>query len=243
MALACPPFLASPRCYATQIWKHWQVKVFFPATTDEVLNRVRMRAEANAVRGSCEVVTCKCDCGRCSIKADYGGIRFSTVCHCSICRAHNQAHGGLAIPFAAVKRDACHLVIAPDGENSSSLAPVSWAESSDVARRLRCNNCSSTLVMDYEHFEPNTIWLCNPTLTRDGKTAPLEEFTKTDCDVCWSSRHVPIPTAGVDARVEFDKLSEKIEEASTSAPYPPPRGLVQFEDLDWGLFPLDAGKN
>ena len=32
-----------------------------------------------------------------------------------------------------------------------------------IVRRARCAVCNTSLVMDYEWFEPNTIWLVRPT--------------------------------------------------------------------------------
>ena len=63
------------------------------------------------------------------------------------------------------------------------------------------------------------------------------------CGICWDSRHVPLPESGIERRVEFKKISEKVQDIPAVTEYLPPRGLEQFQDLDWGRFPLDAGKN
>ena len=37
-----------------------------------------------------------------------------------------------------------------------------FRNSSEIARRGSCSVCDTSLLMDYEWFEPNTLWLVNP---------------------------------------------------------------------------------
>ena len=80
-----------------------------------------------------------------------------------------------------------------------------------IVRRARCAVCSTSLVMDYEWFEPNTIWLVRPTWTKvscqnllqscadkipkeGGKKVDVEKAFNgglADMDVCWNSRGDP----------------------------------------------------
>jgi len=137
----------------------------------------------------CEVVT-ECSCGRCRVVCYEGGPRFTTLCHCSICRAHNLAANGAAMAFVAVKRSACRVEIVngevcgdddatdravcisepqgncwgqvPDDRSvGGATSPFAWVESSDLVRRGRCTACDSPLV-----FDPNTLWLVAPEVRR-----------------------------------------------------------------------------
>jgi|AACY02.10.fsa_nt_gi hypothetical protein len=57
--------------------------------------------------------------------------------------------------FCAVPRAKCRLV-------TTREKIFTFRNSSDFARRGRCELCSTALVMDYEWFEPNTVWLVRP---------------------------------------------------------------------------------
>ena len=45
------------------------------------------------------------------------------------------------------------------GESHPTLI---FRNSSEIARRGACSLCDTSLLMDYEWFEPNTLWLVNP---------------------------------------------------------------------------------
>ena len=178
---------------------------------------------------------------------------------------------GEAMSFVAVNRSQCRLEVSYDGEkeadSSSSThrycfpssvvpeGPFVWAETSDLARRSRCNRCGSALCMDMEWFEPETIWLANPTVLKNEsgnrQNVSLEDWFPdglVDADVCWSSRLLPkLEDPFGTSRADFgDLFSDGTKEASTlqspSGRYPPPRGREQWVDLDWSGFVLDSGK-
>ena len=78
-------------------------------------------------------------------------------------------------------------------------------------RRARCAACDTSLIMDYEWFEPNTIWLVRPTWIKvndqkisnslynkmpkgEGEKVDVEKAFNgglADLDVCWNSRSDP----------------------------------------------------
>jgi hypothetical protein len=62
--------------------------------------------------------------------------------------------------------------------------------------------------MDYEWFEPNTLWIVNPKVRlRRSPGGPVEEFEQGhaffggahDADVCWGSRLLPAPATAAAA--------------------------------------------
>ena len=113
--------------------------------------------------------------------------------------------------FAAVRRDQCRVVVTRTPVTPGS--PLVWRHSSEFARRGRCRECDTSMVMDYEWFEPNTIWPVRPSWVKvsglDRLSFPIMLFSwqvqeeetvmaenafnngKADIDVCWNSRGDP----------------------------------------------------
>lgn len=219
--LALPFFLAAPRRFAYQLWQGFLAKTQYPQPRPSVAAKVEGRA-AEARGAGVEVFT-ECACGACRLVSTYGGPRYATVCHCSGCRGHNAAHGGEAIPFAAVKRASCRLEV-EDSALAHDLAPLPptcwpvlgapaavgafvWTDSSALGRRAHCSACGSPLAMDYGYFEPSTLWLAYPKVRIIRRTVqetlPLRRYLartqggdgRVDADFCWGSRHVPVVSA------------------------------------------------
>ena len=97
--------------------------------------------------------------------------------------------------------------------------------------------------MDYEWFEPNTIWLVNPTWKRNNSsTEESVEFAfnngKADFDVCWNSRKDPITGTTKVSYLGKEKVREKVENDQEVIK---PRGAIQCDDLDWEEYKLDVG--
>lgn len=117
-------------------------------------------------------------------------------------------------------------------------------------------------MMDYEYFEPNTVWLGNPTIAiRDDTTGaviesmPIQEYESgglVDADVCWGSRNTPVPKDGLltDFGGFFDKSNggeETVSDAPDSVTTDSDknmtrRGKEQWEDIDWSRYYIDSGK-
>lgn len=98
--------------------------------------------------------------------------------------------------------------------------------------------------MDYEWFEPNTVWLVDPVWHKPKEDLPVEfvyNGRKADFDVCWSHRSRPVkPTCGVSYLGE-DKDDSLVEDSKNSEENIIPRGLIQMDDLDWTEYYLDVG--
>ena len=84
--------------------------------------------------------------------------------------------------FAAVRRDQCRVVVTRSTDNPGS--PLVWRSSSKVARRGWCRECSTSLVMDYEWLEPNTVWLVRPSWVKVCTCFKKErKFHETFCTI------------------------------------------------------------
>jgi len=168
-----------------------------------------------------------------------------SVCHCSVCRYDEALPTGkdnAKAPYgAAVKRSNCRIEIKKE-------AKLEYRESSDLARRGKCSLCNTFLIMDYEWFEPKTVWLVNPLWIKPGSTELQNvEFVyndgKADFDVCWSSRNDPIQNLtckdGYLKKAEHNTcdLNVTIEDGDIVMP----RGVVQFADMDFNYFQIDCG--
>ena len=66
--------------------------------------------------------------------------------------------------FVAVRRDRCRVVVTRPAQEAENL--LMWWNSSEFARRGRCRGCGTSLVMDFQWFEPNTVWLIRPSWTK-----------------------------------------------------------------------------
>ena len=66
--------------------------------------------------------------------------------------------------FVAVRRDRCRVVVTRPAQEAENL--LLWWNSSEFARRGRCRECGTSLVMDFQWFEPNTVWLIRPSWTK-----------------------------------------------------------------------------
>ena len=82
--LALPCFMASPRRFAFQLWQGFIAQTQHPSTRPSMVARIAGRAALS--RGAGIEVQAECDCGSCRIVSTFGGPRYTTVCHCSICR-------------------------------------------------------------------------------------------------------------------------------------------------------------
>mmetsp|Transcript_20343 Transcript_20343/g.37746 ORF Transcript_20343/g.37746 Transcript_20343/m.37746 type:complete len:302 (+) Transcript_20343:28-933(+) len=244
-------FLSNPIRFSKQLLQRFNTRIFCPPCGPDVKRSLTRKSE-RAKQMASEVVV-QCRCGKCKVIAHNGG-GHTTVCHCSICRYHN---GGIANPWKAVDRHSCFLAGVPESDN------IAWTTSSFFSRRGRCAHCNSVLMMDYEYFEPNTVWLGNPSIAiRDDSTGavvesvPIQQYELgglVDADVCWGSRDVPMPKDGLltDFGGFFDKSSggELTSESSSVLPVTDgsrvntlPRGKEQWEDIDWSRYYIDSGK-
>ena len=190
------------------------------------------------------VVTTACRCGACRIVCQ-DAPRLVSVCHCSVCRYDEALPLGVdnapAPSFSAVRRAKCHLEVDPALVRDPDNILV-YRNSSDFARRGRCVLCNTPLVMDYEWFEPETIWLQNPQWVPEGKddSQPVEfafNSGKADFDVCWNSRVDPITSLATVSYLGKEEVREKEESEEIK-----PRGVTQCDDLDWEVYILDVGK-
>jgi len=102
--------------------------------------------------------------------------------------------------------------------------------------------------MDYEWFEPSTVWLTRPSYLGSPVHLAFNEG-RTDFDVCWDSRDEPARPAatanefysgaaqpGLEARQETG--AEPGPGAGTGCS---PRGVHQFAVMDWNYYFRDAG--
>ena len=175
-----------------------------------------------------------------------------SVCHCSICRydeARSIGKDNAAAPcFAAVNRSSCRMEINLDsikgyGEDKILV----FRNSSDFARRGMCGICKSYLVMDYEWFEPETVWLQNPVWTNPQNDEEVNvEFAfnggKADFDVCWPSRNDPCTSTTCKVSYLDKDAGEKRDvNAASDNDDIKPRGVLQFQDLEWNEYQIDVG--
>lgn len=208
-----------------------------------------------------------CRCGACRIVVQHGGPLFTAMCHCSVCRAHNQTEGPNApMAFAAVRLSACELHVCrddgadrrtdeppPDADEDLRFHPFAWFQTSTTFRRGRCSLCDTPLVMHFEHVEPNTCWIVNARAILpgvDGSSTPAHEYHDGtyDCDIFWASRHTAVPpgghrTSSKDPLVTYAtrSVAEKVG-TTTDGTYPPPRGRVLSDDWPDGDYPNDVGR-
>jgi len=222
-----------------QYYQSWVTSLFYPKCQEAVLDEIRSRILLGGT------TTSKCSCGACQLVCE-DAPRMLSVCHCSVCR-YDEAlpHGAdnaLAPSFAAVKRSNCKLVVNTEIAKDHRKILV-FRNSSKFARRGRCGLCNSTLVMDYEWFEPQTVWLVSPQWTHPKHIDSQEvEFSfnngKADFDVCWNSRADPCTDTATVSYLGKEAVREKVESEQDGIN---PRGVEQFDDLDWKFYKLDVG--
>ena len=240
--------LKVPRFYSIrsvrQYVQSWYANLFYPKCNDLFVQRIRNRINLGGW------VTSTCRCGACKLICE-DAPRIVSVCHCSICRFDEAraigAENAPAPSFAAVKRSMCRMEVNLNVAKNLTDAKnaIVFRNSSDFARRGMCDLCKSYLVMDYEWFEPQTIWLQNPMYIHPDSNGEVEcEFAfnkgKADFDVCWPSRNDPCTSTtckvsyldkGAAEKRSIDLRDEDIK----------PRGLLQFQDLDWNNYQIDVG--
>jgi len=221
-----------------QYYQSWIVAAFYPKCRLDRVQEFRRRARSGG-----QVVN-SCRCGLLRIEAS-DGPRLITVCHCSVCRYDEAAslhkEDAPAPSFAAVRREKCKVYLTREWTGPDP--PLVWRQSSEFARRARCVVCSTSLVMDYEWFEPNTIWLVRPTWTKEGgKKVDVEKAFNgglADMDVCWNSRGDPCSANTKVSYLGEERLRERL---ATDHDDVTPRGRDQADDLDWTLYYLDVGR-
>ena len=177
-----------------QYIQSWYGAFFYPKCNQAFQQRIQDRISLGGR------VTSTCRCGTSKLICE-DAPRMVSVCHCSICRYDEaKALGKDNAPapfFAAVKRSSCRMEINLElSKNYKDAKLLVFRNSSDFARRGMCGICASYLVMDYEWFEPETIWLQNPVWTNPENDEDVKvEFAfnggKADFDVCWPSRNDP----------------------------------------------------
>jgi hypothetical protein len=153
--LACPSFFSSPRRHSVQVVERLKTRLLLPQPRTGLIQAMRDRAAEFQRYPFSEVVT-TCPCGACTVVCAQAGPRFTTVCHCTVCRGHNYKAGGAALAFAAVSRAACRLEVGPGGSGgegrgdggpafspspATDTSPFVWHESSALSRRGRCSKC------------------------------------------------------------------------------------------------------
>ena len=224
----------------------WHAAIFKPKCNSEFIERIHERIEMGGR------VTSTCQCGACKLIAE-DAPRIISVCHCSICRFDEaRAIGEDDAPapfFAAVNRSSCRLEINQKSvEDRKDFEEVLvFRNSSDFARRGMCKYCQTYLVMDYEWFEPNTVWLTNPVWQRPlQKVEGLKvEFAfnngKADFDVCWPSRNDPCTSLTCKVSYLDKGAGEKRDVEKDKHDDIAPRGVLQFKDLDWNHYQIDVG--
>ena len=205
--------------------------------------------------------------------------RIVTVCHCGVCRyeiqrglAEDKKAKSLAPAFGAFCRNDIQIYKKKlEKGGAESQATLIFRNSSDIARRGSCSICGTSLLMDYEWFEPNTIWLVNPVwlglnvaelvdplvdsstkkneVSEVPEEVPVEFFYnggKADLDVCWGHRQNAVnSTSGADAYslgVVVKKPTDDYQDLSENNDASMmPRGVLQCDDLDFTNFYLDVG--
>ena len=103
--------------------------------------------------------------------------------------------------------------------------------------------------MDYEWFEPSTIWLQKPVWMKPEKDNEeiKAEFAfnegKADFDVCWPSRNDPCISLTCKVSYLDKDAGEKrdINAKTGDKEDIEPRGVLQFQDLDFNYFCNDSG--
>ena len=204
--------------------------------------------------------------------------RIVTVCHCGVCRyetqrglAEDKKAKTLAPAFGAFCRNDIQIYkkkLETSGAESQA-ATLIFRNSSDIARRGSCSICGTSLLMDYEWFEPNTIWLVNPvwlglnvaelvidplvdssTTKKNAEVSEvpgevLVEFSynggKADLDVCWGHRQNDVnSTSGADA-YSLGVVKKPTDFSENNDASMMPRGVLQCDDLDFTNFYLDVG--
>ena len=147
--------------------------------------RVVSRCRCGGLEVECEAppgLVTVCHCSVCRFPSPSPSSPIS--CHHLLLLRYDEAASlGLedapAPSFCAVPRASCRLVGLGLGNETGNI--FTFRNSSDFARRGRCKVsfttqtrpcsphyticlqlCSTALVMDYEWFEPNTVWLVRP---------------------------------------------------------------------------------
>lgn len=169
-AVSLPLFRSNPSRASAQVY--YSVKCFIkfafrrwlglcPPSLREVIQRRAHDAEG---------IVAQCGCGAVSVSAP--SRRYTVTCHCQMCRDSQPAClGGQAPEWTVVSRHSAQLT----GE-------VIITESSVLAKRGHCAGCASPVFMDYEHVEPNTVWIYGAKFASTGQAVP------SDTDIFWGSR-------------------------------------------------------
>lgn len=280
--LSLPFFLAAPRRYMHEIWQGLAVMVQFVQTRPDTADTIEGRA--SSARGSGVEVYAECSCGACQIVSTYGGPRFTVTCNCIECRNHGTLHRTEVISFAAVKRASCRLevddsmlaqdlppqppICLPDASNSTLVGAFVWTDSPVLGRRASCSKCGTPLAMDYQYFEPNTLWLANPkvrvvrrtvheTLTLRRYLARIEKCNgNVDGIFCWASQYLPATEPIGDQRqkskpasrrptggsLETSRAAVVIHPRDNSKNEPVPKDTIGVTDNDWSSCYVDSGR-
>ena len=117
--------------------------------------------------------------------------------------------------------------------------------------------CDTSLVMDYEWFEPSTVWLVRPVwqvtapsllshsltfIFHQGEQTEKIEVEhmfnngKADIDVCWNSRADACKSVTKVSYLGEEAVRERSSEEGVRA-----RGVVQSHDLDFSYYYVDCG--
>ena len=230
-----------------QYCQNWYAYYFYPKCNPDSLQRIMDRLQFGG-----QVIS-SCQCGALRLVCE-DVPRIVTVCHCSVCRYDEaRAIGKDNAPapfFAAVKRSNCRLEITNSDANNGGNKPILvYRNSSDFARRGMCSICQTYLIMDYEWFEPSTVWLQKPVwINPIKKNEEVKvEFAfndgKADFDVCWPSRNDPCISLTCKVSYLDNDAAEKrdINAKTNDKEDIKPRGLLQFKDLDFSYFYNDSG--
>ena len=230
-----------------QYLQNWYAYYFYPKCNQESLQRILDRLPL----GGQVISTCQCGALR-LVCEDVP--RIVTVCHCSVCRYDEaRAIGKDNAPapfFAAVKRSKCRLeIITSVAKHDGKKPKLEYRNSSDFARRGMCSICQTYLIMDYEWFEPSTVWLQKPVWinpTKDNEELKVEfafNEGKADFDVCWPSRNDPCVSLTCKVSYLDKDAGEKrdLDEKTSDKEDIKPRGVLQFQDLDFSYYYTDSG--
>jgi len=279
--LSLPFFLAAPRRYMREIWQCLTVMVQHMQTRTDTADTIEGRA--SSARGSGIEVFTECSCGACQIVSTYGGPRFTTTCNCIECRDLGTSHSTEAISFAAVKRASCRLEVddstqaqdlppqpptcLPDASNSTFVGAFVWTDSPVLGRRASCNICGTPLAMDYQYFEPNTLWLANPkvrVLRRTvHETLPLRRYLariqngngNVDGNFCWASQYLAAMESREELCQKFKPASRQptggsLETSLAASAVKPrdskselaPKDTKEIRNIDWSSCYVDSGR-
>ena len=232
-----------------QYLQSWYAAIFFPKCNSDFIQRIHDRIKLGGR------VSSTCQCGACKLVAE-DAPRMVSVCHCSICRFDEaRAIGKDNAPapfFAAVKRSSCRIEVdalkATKSHYKNEKQIFIYRNSSDFARRGMCGLCQTYLIMDYEWFEPETVWLQKPVWTNPINEEEVKvEFAfnngKADFDVCWPSRNDPCTSLTCQVSYLDKDANEKrdINAATSEKDDIKPRGVLQFKDLEWDHYQIDVG--